>query len=175
MNHPNNVNEHDTAYHWQRAWYATRGSAAEAFSAQRRNARMRLLALILAGAVLGVGIVFFAFDSPTLRSFLLMGLVGSLVLPGVSVVMVQEMQRSSDEPSSVRGAIPGAHLSGRAARRLTPEMRDRLITAADEGLLDRALNIVERDAEEKQSDEETSAQHRAEGIMHPEARTRSHD
>lgn len=167
------VNKHDTAFRWGRGWHVARGSAKEAFNAQRRNVCLRLLALILAGAILGVGVVFFARDAPTLGNFFFAAILGSLALTFFIFAV------SNDSILTyVRGAIPEAQLSDQAAPRLTPEMRGRLITAAEEGLLSRALDIVEQDAaqeaekgQRKKDRQERAAQQRAEGIMHPAAPT----
>lgn len=168
MNHPDKVNVHDTAFYADGNWHVAKESATEASRATRRTAKRYSLVFLLTGAFVGGGVVVFVSETPTLWGVFFAALLGS------ATFFVGGVTSDVTSPP-VRGAIPKVTLSGRAARRLTSEMRDRLITAANEGLLSRAIRIVEADAEAQENDEAESAAQRAEGIMHPEARYKTYD
>lgn len=140
------INPHDTAVHADGKWYAVRGSATEARAASHKAVRRFCTVAALIGAAIGIYVITFM-ESVSLLSGVGIFLVGffagaAIILGGVLI----ESSRQGEQRRGPRGAIPGAVLSDRAAHHLTPETRDRLALAHDQGVLPEALVLVEQDA-----------------------------
>lgn len=142
------INTHDTTVRANDRWYVARASAADALAATRRDEVVKLVFSSLIGAAFGVYAVT-RLSSAALLSvsgvLLVVACIGGAVILGAILAYAP---RQGEEPRGPRGTIPGAILTDRAAQQLTPEGRDRLVHAYDEGVLNDALTVVEKAARE---------------------------
>lgn len=162
MKHPTHVNEHDTAFQFEREgnWYASEGSAIEAYQTNRRRMRVLPLALAPVFAAIMATISAAILLSADVRDARIASVIGfALIVGGPGMYLIVRMYvRATVHEKSI-------HLPEGVALRLTPEDRDHLCAASEEGVLGEALDILKDEWEAARHEDSQPSRNQAEVIM----------
>lgn len=167
MAHRQHVNEHDTAFLFGEVWYASEGSATEAYQANRR--RMRVLSLtvppVFAAIMATLSVAMLLLDDiRDARIAAVIGFAVVIVWPGMYVIVREYVLGAMHERN--------IHLPEGVALRLTTEDRDRLRVASEEGIPEEAIKILEDEWATARHEESQPSREQARSIMRRTLTTR---